>query len=337
VANAENLVEIETVKSSGKVKYSRPFVALLAAALLLIFLVEGCEEQRPPLKVARHIWPGYEFMFLAEQLGKIDPEQVQFVQTNTAPDTLNLLFRGEVDGGALTLDEVLRAHDKGLPLVAVLVFNISAGADVLIARPEIGSPQELGNKRIGVETGAVGAIMLDRALEAGGLDIESITVVPLRIDEQVDAWRRGDIDAVVTYEPNASLIQSLGGHEIFSSRQASNLIVDVLAFRPEAMQRQEQIQHLVDAHFSAQKHFFNNEADTEYRLSARLGVSPDQVISLFDGLVLPDRASNHRLLNTGLEETRENTDKLIEIMQRAQIIKLPLLKHPLFDGDFVEP
>jgi len=314
----------------------KPLSWLLAAALIASLLaVGGCGEQQQPLKIARHLWPGYEFMYLAEALGQVDGNHIEFVQTQTAPDTLELLLSGQVDGGALTLDEVLRAHDRGLPLVAVLVFNISAGADVLLARADIDTLAELRGRKIGVETGAVGAIMLDRALHAAGLSPDQVEVVPLGLDEQVSAWRSERMDAVITYEPNASQIRALGARKLFSSRKAPNLIVDVLAFRPEALQRHESIRHLVDAHFAAQKHFLSNPVDAGYRLAPRLGVPPGQVNSMYNGLLLPQRENNMRLLSGNPPQLQQDASSLVSIMHAADMIQLQRVPHGLVDDRFI--
>jgi len=308
---------------------------LLVAAFILT--LGGCSENQPPIKVARHIWPGYEFMYLAESLGRIAPSQVEFVQTDTAPDTLQLLLEGKVDGGALTLDEVLRAHDKGLHLVTVLIFDISAGADVMLANPAVDSLAALKGKRIGAETGAVGAIMLDRALHAAGLTSDEVRVVTMRLDEQLAAWETNRVDAIITYEPIASKLRALGAKQIFSSREAPNLIVDALAFRPEALERRgEAIQHLVDAHFHAQEHFQSNAVDAHYRLAPRLGVDADQVNGMYNGLVLPGRTFNQRLLGDGSLEMLHYAEQLISIMHAAGMINMEPHDHQvLFDGRFV--
>ena len=124
---------------------SRPLAQVLLAGtwMVLSVLLGACEQSAHPVTVARHVWPGYEFMFLAQELGFIDPGEVEFTETSSASETLQLLLDGRVDGGALTLDEVLRAHSKGVALSVVLVFNVSAGADVLITRSKLGNLQDL--------------------------------------------------------------------------------------------------------------------------------------------------------------------------------------------------
>lgn len=100
-------------------------------ALALGLILPGC-GQSAPLKVAAHVWPGYELMFLAKEQGWLDPERVELVSTPFASSSLEALISGQVDAAALTLDEVLSARDRGLPLTVVLVFNVSAGTLMLM-------------------------------------------------------------------------------------------------------------------------------------------------------------------------------------------------------------
>jgi NitT/TauT family transport system substrate-binding protein len=312
---------------------SRSIAMLLLAVAL--FALTGCEQSNKPLTVARHIWPGYEFVYLAESLGHLEPGKVTFVQTESAPETVALLREGKVDGGALTLDEVLRAYDEGITLVVVLVFDISAGADMLLARPEIADLPSLRGKRIGVETGAVGAVMFDRVLDAAGLNVEQVELIPMQLQDHISAWEQNRLDAVICFEPHATMLKDRGAVELFSSREAPNLIVDVLAFRPEALEKEAAIQHLVDEHFNAQRHFIINPNDAYYRLSPRLGVAVEEVSDLYEGLVLPGRENNLRLLYGGSATLKTDVKNLAAILHNAGLIQSVDVPETLFDDRFV--
>ncbi|MDO9067107.1 MAG: ABC transporter substrate-binding protein [Deltaproteobacteria bacterium] len=69
--------------------------------------------------------------------GWLDTQQVRLVEMSSGQDSLKALAEGKVDGAAMTLDEVLQARASGLPLSVVMIFDISAGADMLVAYPGI--------------------------------------------------------------------------------------------------------------------------------------------------------------------------------------------------------
>jgi len=98
----------------------------------------------------------------------------------------------------------------GVPLSVVLVFDIYAGADVLLARPGIESLAGLKDRCIGFEQGAVGTLMLDHALREAGLAAGEVVQVPLPFDRHEAAWREGALDALITFEPVAGRLVGAG-------------------------------------------------------------------------------------------------------------------------------
>ncbi|MGD2118340.1 MAG: ABC transporter substrate-binding protein [Chromatiales bacterium] len=258
-------------------------------------------------------------MFLARDLGYLDSSSISLQETSSASETLQLLREGKLDGGALTFDEVIRARAEGLDLVVVLVFDISAGADVVLVEPSIQQPGDIRGTRIGVEVGAVGSIMLDQFLKYAGLEKQDVKVVDARIDQQLAFWEQGQLDVVVTYEPVASQIKALGAKEMFSSHEAPNLIVDVLAFRRASLDKSLAIRQLLEAHFKAKMHYSTNHQDALFRMSPRLGVRPDEVDGLFHGLVLPDYQNNLRLLSGSQPKLLNSAEILLDLLSESGV------------------
>ena len=126
------------------------FRVLIAIIFLPVLL--GCDQKlQDPLKIALHAWSGYEPLFMAEREGWLDKTRVRLIESHTAADSIAALKSGAVDGAGLTLDEVLRARAEGVPISVIFVCDISAGADVVLARPEITRIDQLKGKRIAVE------------------------------------------------------------------------------------------------------------------------------------------------------------------------------------------
>ncbi len=275
----------------------RRLLKLGAAGLLAAWLPACDGGQTRPLRVAAHVWPGYELMFLARSLGELPEDRATLIETRSATDSLAALRRGEVDGAALTLDEVLRARSEGMPLIIVMVFNVSAGADVVMARPSVRRLQDLAGKRIGVETSAVGALMLHKTLEAAGLTPAQVTVVPMTVDTHIHFWDAERLDALVTYEPTASQLEARGAHRLFDSRALPDTIFDVLAIREDALgTHASAVRQLVAAHFFGLHHLRTNPYDAGYRMSARLNMPSGETHAAFRGLKLPTLEANRHLL-----------------------------------------
>lgn len=251
---------------------------------------------KPPLVVASHVWPGYEFMFLARDEGWLTGVNLQLLETLTATDSISALKSGKATAAALTLDEVLLARAQGIPLTVVLVFDVSAGADKIIAKPGIYQFKDLEGKRIGVEPSTVGTLMLNQALKVAGMTASQLTVVPMT-GEHRQTWDTGQVDAVVTYEPVASQLIADGGMTIFDSRLMPDLIFDVLAVRTDALtDHEDALRALLAAHFRGLSALLQNPNDTYFRLAKRLQLQGNEVATIFRGIKLPTAEINRAYL-----------------------------------------
>ncbi len=316
----------------------RHHMIFLLGCLALALALPGCEWLADkPITIAAYVWPGYEPIFLAQSEGWLDPQRVHLVETTSDTNSLTALAEGKVDGAALTLDEVLRARAQGLPLSVVMIFDLSAGADMVVARSSIKTLADLKGRRIGFEQGAVGELMLTESLRAAGLTKEDVTLVMLPVDQQRQAWQNDQVDAVVTFEPIASQLLAQGGRKVFDSGQIPNTIVDVLAIRSDTLDRNHAaaIRHLLAAHFRALDHLNRNPQDAAYRIAPRLGVSAENLLSLYKGLLLPDAAENYRLLAGASPELLASARKLSAIMIKNGLLKQDAPLSSLIRADFL--
>lgn len=313
----------------------RGFLALLSAAVLWIAL-PGCRKRIPPLQVAAHIWPGYEFMFLAQREGLLDGRRVELRETASSTESMKALADGVVDAAALTLDEVLRARATGVRLSVVLVFDISAGADVLLGRAPIRELREIKGKRIGVEQGALGALMLAKALQTAGLQRGDVQVVPLTIDQHESAWQRGEVDVLVCFPPVSAHLLGAGAVNLFDSRQLPDTIVDVLAVKQSVIEeKRDAVQHLVKAHLVARHLMHHNPQDSSFRMARHLNLHANEVLSSFKGLVLADLENNRRLLGGEKPVLSNSARKLSEVMVQAGLLPKADTLDALLRADFL--
>jgi NitT/TauT family transport system substrate-binding protein len=297
----------------------RLLTVTLAAALPA---ASGCSEPPPQvLRIGAHPWPGYEMFYLARARGLLPPRSVRLIETPSASASLRGLATGTLEAAGLTLDEVLGARARGLPLRVVAVLDVSKGADVVLARPGIERPDQLRGRRVGVEATATGAVMLDALLARHGLTAGDLRIVPLPIDEHEAAWRQGRVDAVVTYEPVKSRLTALGGQLLFSSAEVPGLIVDVLAVRESAeTTHAPALRQALVAHFAALALWRQAAGAQAPLLAQRLGLPPAAVPAAFAELELPDVAANRDWLGPPgrlLEAAR----RLREIMMRAGLLR----------------
>lgn len=314
----------------------RQFLATLGIVISVPIFIKCKPDIQTPLTIASQVWPGYELMYLALKEGWLPEQDLTLVETNSATSSLIALSEGKIDGAALTLDEVLHARAQGTPLTVVMVFDVSAGADMLLVKPGIETLPELAGKRIGVEQSAVGALMLHKVLQAAQLSTSDITVVPVRIDQHLSAWLDNEIDAIISYDPTANLLLAKNAHRLFDSRDIPDTIFDVLAIRPEAMQKHAKVlRELIAGHFKARSHFLHNPQDASYRLATRLGLTGPEVLVSYKGLILPDIKNNRRFLAEPGGNLLEAAKNLSALMVNAGLLSQPDTLADLVNAEFL--
>ena len=300
---------------------------------MLVPALTGCAAPVPVLRVGSVVFPGYETLFLARELDLLDAHQVRLIELLSNTDTLRALAAEQLEAAALTLDELLAARADGVDLRAVLVFDVSAGADVVLAKPHV-SLQTLAGKRIAVEGGAMGAVMLSALLQAARLAPDQVHKVPMTLDRSEEFFASPEVDLVVTADPWAMRLEKAGAKRIFDSKAIAGRIVDVLAVRSSVLQTYgPALRHLVAAHFAAQKVLRESPARAAALMAARLQTPAAGVAALYRGLHLPELAQNAAMLAPGgaIDQTaRELQQTMVQAGLLASSPLPPTLAEPRF-------
>jgi NitT/TauT family transport system substrate-binding protein len=202
--------------------------------LSLLLLLSACSEPPPePLRIATNPWPGYEYLFLAEQLKLLEAEgvAVQILQFSSLNDARRAYERGQVDGFGGTLVEVLMAKDQSERSPQIIhVPDYSNGGDLIVAQAAISEVKQLQGKTVAIEPGTLNTYILARALNRVGLTLDQVKLVSLAQADMFTALQKGDIDAAVTYPPHSiEMLKQLPLKQVFSSREIPGEVLDIIA------------------------------------------------------------------------------------------------------------
>lgn len=292
------------------------------SCVLIVVLLAGCfESPRTPVRIGLVVWPPYEIFFLAQDLGYYDDLDVELVQYGTPAEALRAYQNGLLDGVAMTTDFFLQtaAHEEGHR--TVLVIDESAGGDVLVAQQGIESAHDLVGRRIALEMSILGQFTLARALHLGGVSIDDVELAFADIPEHEDLFVRGEVDAVVTYEPVRTQLLDRGAALLFDSSSIPGEIVDVLFVRESLVDgRQDALRGLVDGFFRARDRLLAEPLLMAERVASREGLTPAQYIAALELVELPDRAENQRLLGGEFPELRRTFEKILPVLIEHQKI-----------------
>lgn len=270
---------------SGTRRYYIAFVGLLAA-----FALAACSEApSQPLRVGINPWPGYAPLFLAADKGFFAEEgvEVELVELSSLADVRRAFERGQTDGMASSLVEVLDADRNGeLAPVIVLAADYSNGADVILAKRSVADITALKGQRIGLEPGSLNRFILARALAHGGLTMDDVEIVSLPQVGLQEAVEAGAVDAVVTYPPISTGIEQTGlVARLFSSADIPGEVADVVSFNREtATRRSSDIDAFVRGWGRAVDAMRANPEESYALIGRHIGMNADDLDDAYQGI-----------------------------------------------------
>jgi NitT/TauT family transport system substrate-binding protein len=277
------------------------------------------------LRVGLNVWPGHEPFLLARSLGYYDGQPIRLVDFPSSVEVIRAYRNGAIDAAALTADEALLVAESQPNQRIVLVIDFSKGADAILARPPFASMTDLKGRRIGLEPGALGALMLARALELAKMSASEVTAVPVPLAEHESAYASGQVDAVVTFEPRRSRLLAAGARQVFDSSQIPGEVVDVLLARGEwAETDMAALTGLVQGWFRALDYLKRNPADAGRRMAPREQVRPEAFLKSLEGLALPDRAANLNMLGPPTTNLVRPLRRLAAVMTQNKLLSRPV-------------
>ncbi|TAF54131.1 MAG: nitrate ABC transporter [Oscillatoriales cyanobacterium] len=292
-------------KVSRKLKKS--FTLGIAAVTLCTVILASCTKAEPPLRVGANVWPGYETLYLARSLGYYDNTPIRLVDYPSGTEEVRAYRNGEIEG------------------------------DVILSKPEIPNLPGLKSRPVGVESTALGAFIITRALEQKGMSPKDIKIVSLGVSEHERAFKDGKVDAVVTFGSARTKLLAAGAKQLFDSSQIPGEIVDVLIVREEVINKQPKaLQALVDGRFRALDYLTKNPQDAASRIAPRTGVTPDQFLESLKGLSSPNLQENQKLLGKTDPSLLNGLKRLSEVMLENKLLPKAVNPAPLLDDTLVK-
>jgi len=296
------------------------------ACLVLSLALSGCmREPEAALRIGTNVWIGSEPLYLARELGRLDPAAVQLVEYPSASEVLRAFRNQAIDGMVISLDELFGLAADGFQPRIILVVDVSHGADVVVGRRGMRTMGDLKGKSVAVESSALGAFVLSRALAVNGMQASDVNVVHLESNEQTGAFERGQVDGAVTFDPYRAQFLQAGARTLFDSAQIPGEIVDLLAVRASAIDKEPKaIQALLAGWFDAIDYMVRNPKDAARQMGIRQQTSGEQFLAAQKGLHVPSREENLRMLGGTTPELAVTGRRLMSLMVEAKLLRAQL-------------
>ncbi|MEO1080089.1 MAG: ABC transporter substrate-binding protein [Pseudomonadota bacterium] len=245
-----------------------------------------------PLVVGYSDWPGWVAWEIAVEKDWFAEAgvEVEFEWFDYAA-SMEAFAAGQLDAVTMTNGDTLVTGSTGAQSVIILVGDYSNGNDMIVAAPGIASVAELKGKRIGVEVGFVGHLLLLDALESVGLTEADVELVNVPTNETPQVLASRDVDAIVAWQPNSgqTLERVPGSTAIYTSRDQPGLIYDVLAVAPQSLYgNRDAWGKVIDVWYRVVDYILDptTRDDALSIMAARVGLSPEEYAPLLDGTKL---------------------------------------------------
>jgi NitT/TauT family transport system substrate-binding protein len=301
---------------------ARGLLCALAAALALA----GCvREPESALRIGTNVWIGCEPLYLARELGYLNPKAVQLVEYPSASEVHRAFRNQAIDGMVISLDELFGLAVDGLQPRAILVVDVSHGADAVVGRAGMRSMKDLKGKPVAVEGGALGAYVLSRALALSGMHPGDVKVVHLESNEQPGAFEKGQVDGAVTFDPYRDQLLRAGATTLFDSTRIPGEIVDLVAVRSSVLERQpRELESLLKGWLKAIDYLKREPTDAARRMGIRQQTTGEQFLKALHGLHIPSREENLKMLGGEKPQLVVTGRQLMALMLEAKLLRAPL-------------
>jgi len=295
---------------------------VLACAALLACLSGCVRDPEAALRIGTNVWIGCEPLYLARELGQLDPKAVQLVEYPSASEVLRAFRNQAIDGMVVSLDELFALVAEGLQPRAILVVDVSHGADAVVGRPAMRTMKDLKDKRVAVEGGALGAFVLSRALSLNGMKASDVKVVPLESNEQPRAFEKGQVDAAVTFDPYREQLLRGGAKILFDSTRIPGEIVDLVAVRANVLEAQPKaVRALISGWLRAIDYLEREPEDAARRMGIRQQTTGEQFLKTLRGLHIPTREENLKMLGGTNPELVARGRRVMDLMVESKLLR----------------
>jgi taurine transport system substrate-binding protein len=202
--------------------------------------------------------------------------KVELIAFPAGPAMLPALAAAQIDLAWMGEFPIVTGYANGMPIEMILIDRINTTNVRLVATAASGinSLADLKGKKIAVSIGSTSHQHIARALKMAGLKQEDVTLVNLQPGNMPAAYAAGQIDAAFTWEPNISIIESLGGKVIATTKSLGDITGVELAARSDfTKEHPELVQKFLAAWENSMQAAVADPEDVRQYEAKRLGIT----------------------------------------------------------------
>ncbi len=256
-----------------------------------------------PFLVGYNQWIGSVGVFLAKEKGYFKDAglDVQMKQFAGPADSVPPLIGGKLDAALTTADTAILLSQQANenPVKNVFITDTSAGADAIVAQGDIKSLKDLKGKTVAATKGQCNELLLLKGLRSVGLSDKDVTVTNMDADAAGAAVVAKKIPAAVTWEPWITKARNAGATVIYSSKEAPNLILDVVTVSQKTMtNKPADVRALVAACVKGNEYAIKNPNEAAKVAAKYFGSTEKEALDMMTKVKLYSGAQNSSLMGT---------------------------------------
>jgi len=257
--------------------------------LVAAFLLSATAQAADPIRIGYSDWPGWvawevgiEKDWFKEAGVKVQFEWFDYVAS------MDAFAAGKLDAVAMTNGDALVTGSTGAKSVMFLINDYSNGNDMVVGAPGIKSIKDLKGKKVGVEIGFVGHLILLNALKDHGMSEKDVELVNVPTNETPQVLASGQVAAIVAWQPNSGQALKLvpGSKKLYSSADKPGLIYDTLAATPQSYSaRKAEYAKIAKVWYRIVEYIQNPKThdDAIKIMASRVGLKPKQYAEIVKG------------------------------------------------------
>ncbi len=276
----------------------RCVVAVLSFALFVILAAAGqpvspAQAGSAPdkLRFSIGIDPVMSMLLVAKEAGIFQKYNIdaEIIQAESGGAALEMTVGGQTDGATTTELPGARARSKGGKIIITAALAVGDGIFSLVANKDLQKPADVAGKRVGVAKGTSSEYLYQRFLEVYKIPKESPKVIYISPQEMIPALIRGDLDAIMAFEPwvakAVTTAKGVGAHSVVrGAKQLSGLNQDLILFlylHERVVQKKELTQRVIKALFDTEEFMKSKRAEARKIASEGFRLDPGLVDSIW--------------------------------------------------------
>lgn len=297
-------------------------LCLFAIALSLTFLTNACNlgqtQSLKPLRIGLASWPGYDIIIYAQSSGIFKKRglEVEFVRFDNSQDTSRAVMRGGIDAAFSNLSDAVQVDPgNGKPLI-LMIADISAGSDGIVAKSGIKSVENLRGKKVSAKLGTANHLVLLEALKAHQVKPDEVQIMDYSNDVAAQKIKAGHIDAAVIWQPIlGETAKTIKGNVIHTTKDVDSLVIDIFMSSDAIVKsKQAELKQFMLAWFDVMHAVDTKPTEVFEVVGKKLGQTGKSFANDYAGLKKGDIPLNQRMFEV---DGRLNSAKT-EIVQLLQ-------------------